>query len=127
MIETLLAMVSVQMAEPKQLEIPPAFHGTWDAYPTACSYPVSDMRLAIDADEFSIYRDQFKIRSLTLKSEGSLTLMVAYRAHDDLDNEGFGEPYELVWKLSDTRNELTMTSSKGSTTWHRCPTEKEAS
>ena len=119
MIIAFLALLTAQEHQPDH-GIPVAYHGVWDAHPSACNELVSDMRLGISSEKFSIYSDQFLIHQVTRKDDATLVVKVSFRSHDDFDNEGFGEPYDLVWKLSQSANELTMTSSKGATTWHRC-------
>ena len=125
MIVALFALLFAQGQQPEH-GIPSAYHGVWDAYPSACNYAVSDMRLGISSEAFSIYRDQFQIHRVTRKDDGTLVLNVSFRSHDAVDNQGFGEPYDLVWQLSQSGNELTMTSSKGATTWHRCPNKRNS-
>lgn len=106
--------------------IPIQYQGVWDAYPAACEYVVSDMRLSVEPSGFGIYRDLFRTDEVVRNADGSLRLKVAYRSHDDVDSEGFGEPYYLDWRLSESADELTMTSQKGSTTWHRCPSKQKS-
>lgn len=79
------------------------------------------MRLGVSSKKFSIYRDMFRIHKVRRQRDGSLTLSVSYRSHDDLDNEGFAKPYALEWKLSSNEQQLTMSrEGKGLTTWIRC-------
>ena len=124
MILALFALLSANGQQP-EVSIPPAYQGVWDAYPSACNYAVSDMRLGISSGDFTIYRDQFRVHRVTRTDDGTLVINVSFRWHDEVDAEGFSEPYDLVWNLSQSGNELTMTSSKGATTWHRCSIKRE--
>lgn len=119
MVLTLVALLALQEQRSERL-IPSEFHGMWDVSQTACDALVSDMRLGISSEEFRIYRDRFRVEKVQQKDEGSLTLTVSFRSHDDFDNEGFGKPYDLQWKLADAGRELTMSRGKGVTTWRRC-------
>lgn len=119
MVLTILALFALREQQLERL-IPSAFHGVWDASQTACDAPVSDMRLGISSKEFSIYRDQFRVDKVRQKNDGSITLTVSFRSHDDFDNEGFGKPYDLEWKLADAGQELTMSRGQGVSTWRRC-------
>jgi hypothetical protein len=123
MIIAVLALLYAQAGGPEH-GIPAAYHGVWDVSPAFCDEPVSDMRLGISSAEFTVYRDQFQVHRVTPKDDGTLVVNVSFRSHDAVDDEPSSEPYDLVWKLSDSGNDLTMTSRRGATTWHRCPNKR---
>lgn len=119
MIIALLALLSLQEQQADR-DIPSAYRGVWDVSQAFCDEAVSDMRLGVGSEQFTIYRDQFRVEKVRPKNDGSLLLSVSSRSHDDFDNQGFGQPYDVEWKLSDGGRQLTMSRGKAATTWRRC-------
>ena len=124
MIVALTALLALQQ-QALERGIPSTYHGVWDVSQAACDEDVSDMRLGVSSEEFSIYRDMFLVRHVRQKQDGSLILSVSFRSHEDFDNEGFGEPYELEWVLSDAGRQLTMSPGEGGTFWRRCASKSK--